>query len=82
MCDFKPAKFIETPDGDLVDPEQIASVRHWPPYKGETEHRIQLRMIEGGIWELYRGDSEQEAVACRDEMKARIKAAMQPPVPL
>lgn len=77
---FTPAMFIETPDGDLIKPEQIESVRHWPPYKGEKEHRTQLRTVQGGIWELYRGNSEQEAVAVRDEMKAKILAAISGPV--
>jgi hypothetical protein len=73
---FTPAMFIETRDGDLIKPERIESVRHWPPYKGEKDHRTQLRTVEGGIWELYRGESEQEAVAIRDEMKAKILAAI------
>lgn len=79
---FTPAMFIETPDGDWIAPSQIASVRHWPPYRGELEHRTQLRTIDGGLWELYRGASEQEAVAVRDEMKARIQAAIVAPSPL
>lgn len=79
MTDFAPAQFIETPDGDLIAPSHIASVRYWPPYKGESEHRAQLMTVNGGLWELYRGPSEQEAIAARDDMKAKIKAAIEFP---
>lgn len=76
---FTPGMFVETRDGDIIRPECIESVRHWPPYRGGKEHRTQIRTVEGGIWELYRGESEQEAVAIRDEMKAKIRAMFTPP---
>jgi hypothetical protein len=74
--EFISATFIETPDGDLIAPSQIASVKYWPPYKGESECRAQIMTVNGSVWELYRGQSEQEAKAARDAMIAKIKAAL------
>jgi hypothetical protein len=79
--EYIPAKFIETPHGDLIAPSHVASVRYWPPSGHVTnpDHRTQLETIKGAIWELYRGPSEQAAKAARDAMKAKIDAALSPP---
>lgn len=80
--EYIPPKFIETPDGDLIAPSHVASVRYWPPSGPVTSphHRAQLETVKGAIWELYRGPSEQAAKAARDAMKAKIEAAFAPPL--
>lgn len=75
--------YVETPAGDLIAVASIASVRHWPPsglsLTTRAEHRVQLETDRGAIWELYRGPSEENAIAVRDAMKARIREAIAPP---
>lgn len=71
--------FVETAAGDLIAVESIVSVRHWPPSGLTPEHRVQLETDRGAIWELYRGPSEEKAIAVRDAMKERIRTAIAPP---
>lgn len=68
------SKFIETDDGDLIAIHHISSIKYWPPRgKDETEHRVTLRTTEGGLWDLYRGQSKEEAIAIRDGMIGKLR---------
>ena len=79
QADYQPPKFIETPTGDLIAPSQIAAIRYWPPSQ-YSKPRVTLTSITGAVWELYDGQSEKEAIAIRDDMKARVAAAIEYPV--
>ena len=76
---FTPAKFIETPDGDFIAPDQISDVRYWPATSYTKDHRAQLCTVKGAVLELYRGPSADEAIAARDKVKAMIRAAIEFP---
>ena len=72
------ARFIQTPDGDLIAPSHVASVKYWPGKDATeafpaTDHRVILRTTEGGYWDLYRGQSKDEAIAVRDGMIGKLR---------
>lgn len=71
---------IQLPNGNWLDPSQISVVRHnprpmvvaWPQTTAHDSVSVSLR---DGWTETISFESKDEAIACRDDLAAKVNAA-------